>query len=129
MAKAKIIETTGNQATIKCAFCDGTGKDPFGLLSILSTCQVCKGSGEVTVSEPFIKCAFCNGSGVQPSRRLTCIVCNGKGVVPAPAEGKRESCPECGGSGKSRSHWNAPCLKCKGKGFIDLKAGGAQLSP
>ena len=126
MAEMKIIEKSGNRVSIKCAFCDGTGKDPFGLLSVLSTCQVCRGSGQVWVTEPFIKCAFCKGSGVQPSRRVTCTVCGGKGVVAAPAQEQREICPECGGSGQSHSHWNVPCLKCKGKGFITLKAREAQ---
>jgi len=40
---------------IKCAFCKGTGKDPFDLLSKLSTCQVCGGKGKVEVKEPMIK--------------------------------------------------------------------------
>ena len=124
MAETEIIERTGNQVTAKCAFCKGTGKDPFGLLSILATCQVCRGSGKITVTAPVVKCPFYNGSGVHPSRRYTCIVCNGKGVVSAAIEEERESCPECGGSGKSRFHWNLPCLKCKGKGFINLRAGG-----
>jgi len=127
MAETEIIERTGNQVTAKCAFCKGTGKDPFGLLSILATCQVCRGSGKITATAPVVKYPFCNGSGVHPSRgRYTCIVCNGKGVVSAAIEEERESCPECGGSGKSRFHWNLPCLKCKGKGFINLRAGGAQ---
>jgi len=122
MAETEIMEGTGNQLTAKCAFCSGTGKDPFGLLSILATCQVCWGSGRITVSEPVARCPFCNGSGVHPSRRYTCIVCNGKGVVSAPAEGEREVCPECGGNGKSRNP-DLPCLKCKGKGVITTKVG------
>lgn len=54
MVKTEVIERSGNQVTVRCAFCNGTGKDPFGLLSILATCQACRGSGEVTVNELFI---------------------------------------------------------------------------
>ena len=32
---------------IECAFCKGTGKDPFNLLSELATCQVCGGKGVI----------------------------------------------------------------------------------
>ncbi|MBT9140870.1 MAG: Chaperone protein DnaJ [Dehalococcoidia bacterium] len=123
MPETGIVERSGDRVTIKCAFCDGMGKDPFGLLSILSTCQVCGGRGKVAVTEPFARCAFCNGSGVHPSRRYTCIACNGKGVIPTPQIGEREVCPECGGTGQSRSHWNVPCLKCKGRGFIKAERG------
>ncbi len=126
MAETEMREGSGNQITVKCAFCNGTGKDPFGLLSTLATCQVCGGTGRVTVSEPFVRCPFCKGTGVHPSHRYTCILCHGKGVVPAPPEGEREVCPECGGSGKSHSQWNVPCTKCNGKGFISLKAKGVQ---
>lgn len=121
MAETEIMEKSGASVSIKCGFCHGTGKDPFGLLSILATCQVCGGRGKVTAIEPVVRCAFCNGSGVQPSRRLTCTVCNGKGVVPAPAQGEREVCPECGGEGRARGYLNGPCFKCKGRGFIAAK--------
>jgi len=121
--ETEVIEKSGDRVTIKCAFCGGTGKDPFGLLSVLATCQVCRGKGKITVTEPVVRCAFCNGSGVQPSRRYTCIACHGKGVIATPLEGEREVCPECGGTGQSHSHqshshWNVTCLKCKGRGFI-----------
>jgi DnaJ-class molecular chaperone len=64
MPETEIIGRTGNQVTAKCAFCNGTGKDPFGLLFILATCQVCRGSGKITVTESVVKCPFCDGSGV-----------------------------------------------------------------
>ena len=74
---------------ITCAFCKGTGKDPFNLLSELATCQVCLGAGKVEIDEPAIKCAFCKGTGVYPcSSRVTCTVCNGKGMVPGKALAK-----------------------------------------
>jgi DnaJ-class molecular chaperone len=121
MAEVEVIKKGGNQVAVKCAFCNGTGKDPFELLSILSTCQVCEGSGKVSITEPFVKCPFCSGNGVHPSRLHTCIVCDGKGVIPA--EERRGICPECGGNGKSHSYLNVPCLRCKGKGFIVTEKG------
>lgn len=64
MPETAIIERTGNHVTAKCAFCHGTGKDPSGLLSILATCQVCRGSGKITATAPVVKYPFCNGNGV-----------------------------------------------------------------
>lgn len=68
-------------ANVRCAFCQGKGKDPFGLLSELSACQVCMGRGQVTVSTPYTTCPACEGSGVAYDTRLVCTVCGGKGVV------------------------------------------------
>ncbi len=64
MAEAEVMEKSGDRVGIKCGFCHGTGKDPFGLLSTLAACQVCGGRGRVTVIEPVVKWAFCHGSGV-----------------------------------------------------------------
>ena len=69
---------------LRCAFCKGTGVDPFALLSERSTCQVCCGRGEVEDGRPEMLCAFCRGSGVYPGKRITCTVCDGKGAVTAP---------------------------------------------
>lgn len=69
------------RVTLKCAFCQGKGKDPFELLSKLARCQVCGGRGKVVVLAPFRKCSDCKGTGVYPHSRLTCLVCGGKGVV------------------------------------------------
>ena len=103
-------------ATVTCAFCDGKGLDPFGLLSAHSKCQVCSGKGEINVKEPTIECAFCGGTGVFPGRRATCYVCGGKGVVAKPKLGK--VCPECDGTGKAAEPPGLPCVTCKGKGQI-----------
>jgi len=104
---------------IKCAFCDGSGKDPFDLLSELSTCQVCGGTGKVEVVEPAIKCVFCKGSGVYPCNgRVTCTVCNGKGMVTV--KGATEECPECKGTGTAMDS-GLPCIKCGGKGVVSKK--------
>jgi len=103
----------------KCAFCDGEGLDPFGILSPLSICQVCGGKGKIMVSEPVIACAFCGGSGIYPSRRLTCTACGGKGKVTM--EEPRETCKACGGSGRSRINSALPCGACGGKGMINQR--------
>jgi len=103
--------------TIRCAFCRGEGKDPFGVPSELSDCQVCLGRGEVTVREPALTCVFCDGSGVQPytSSRLTCSVCGGKGVVPV--KEPFELCADCEGSGAVPEE-GVPCKRCRGTGIL-----------
>jgi len=111
-------DTTAVVRQIKCAFCKGTGKDPFELLSELATCQVCHGAGKVEVKELVIKCIYCKGSGVYHNTRLTCTVCNGKGVVTAP-KGPTEWCPECEGTGTAIDS-GMPCLNCRGKGVVSV---------
>lgn len=37
---------------VTCAFCGGTGIDPFGIMSELSTCSRCMGHGIVYVRPP-----------------------------------------------------------------------------
>jgi len=106
--------TSKPMAEVKCAFCNGKGKDPFGLLSVLADCQVCIGKGTVRIEEPYEKCPVCHGTGVQYNRRLTCLACGGRGVLSI--EEGLETCPECGGSGKGAM--GLYCLKCKGKGKI-----------
>ena len=108
-----------NMAEVKCAFCSGTGKDPFGLMSPLSKCQVCKGRGTVKIEKPYEKCPVCDGTGVQYNKRLVCLACGGKGVLPM--KKGMETCPECGGSGKGAL--GLYCLKCKGRGKIYKRTG------
>jgi len=102
----------------KCAFCDGKGLDPFGILSPLSICQVCGGKGKIMVFEPAIACAFCGGSGIYPGRRLTCTACGGKGVVTV----KEPSieCTYCGGTGIHLGEPRLTCSVCGGKGKVTL---------
>lgn len=64
-----------------CAFCRGKGKDPFGLLSELSTCQVCLGKGQIPMTSPYLPCPACGGCGGEHGTRLVCSMCAGKGVV------------------------------------------------
>ncbi|MBA3062318.1 MAG: hypothetical protein FP833_05080 [Atribacteria sp.] len=104
----------GKATEIKCAFCSGTGKDPFGLLSPLSICQVCLGRGKVKIIPPTAKCAFCDGTGIYPDKRLTCTVCGGKGVVTMPKDAKL--CTICNGTGQAPD--GLPCLNCHGKGVV-----------
>lgn len=70
-----------NMVEIKCAFCKGAGKDPFGL-SKLSDCPICHGKGTVEVTKPYEKCKACDGRGVYIRSHLYCWPCRGKGVVP-----------------------------------------------
>ena len=103
--------------TITCGFCRGAGKDPFGLLSERSTCQVCWGTGIVELSPPRRRCVFCSGSGVYPDSRLTCTVCGGKGANTVMESAA--ACAACKGSGKSDvSLGHQPCVTCRGVGFV-----------
>lgn len=115
--KPKRIEK--NKVEVKCAFCNGTGKDPFQLLSKLSDCQVCLGKGKVKITSPTMKCNFCNGTGVQPytTSRIHCLACGGVGVVTK--IGPSQKCPTCGGTGiyPRRPHPVA-CHICKGQGMV-----------
>jgi len=102
--------------SIVCAFCKGSGKDPFRILSPISACQVCLGRGTVELAEPHTSCCYCRGFGVNPhDGRLTCPVCWGKGAYSL--EGESTTCPQCDGSGKA-AEGHLPCSYCLGKGVI-----------
>lgn len=105
-----------NMETVTCAFCEGKGLDPFGILSSRSKCQVCSGKGKAKVKRATIECAFCGGTGVFPGQRITCYICKGLGVVMKPKLGK--VCPVCDGNGNSRETPGLPCITCGGKGQI-----------
>jgi len=103
----------------ECAFCKGTGSDPFNLLSKLAACQVCGGAGIVQVEEPAIGCIFCRGTGVYPHNgRVTCTVCKGKGMVTV--KGSTRECRTCRGTGTA-AHSGLPCVECGGKGVVSKK--------
>jgi len=113
----------GERIAVTCAFCHSKGRDPFGIISPLSTCQVCGGTGRRTLRQPTVRCAYCRGTGVHPGTRMTCTTCHGVGTVPAPADAVR--CPCCGGTGWARdwpgyicsdSSFSCPC--CGGKGVV-----------
>ena len=108
---------------VPCAFCGGKGRDLFGIMSTLATCQVCGGRGRRTLHQPTAACAFCQGTGVHPGSRLTCTACGGVGTAEVPANAVR--CPSCGGSGGAADdgdHFSPDsplyCLRCSGKGVI-----------
>lgn len=99
--------------TINCAFCNSLGNDPYKLLSPMSGCLVCEGTGRVEVEEPSVTCVFCSGTGKNPlGARVPCIVCGGKGSNFCKST---IICNLCKGTGKDRV--GLPCLSCKGKGF------------
>ena len=111
--------------TIICAFCRGAGKDPFDIMSSLSTCCVCGGRGTVTVSTPHVRCAHCRGTGA--IKTLTCTVCRGKGVIPVTDE-PRISCSACGGSGDDGSAPAMACLRCHGRGWVTGRPDEAKMA-
>ena len=103
-----------------CGFCNGTGVDPFGVMSTMSTCTACEGAGQVRVREPRAGCAFCGGRGVQPGSRLTCGACRGKGAqtIKEPVE----PCGHCGATGREPSFGTALyCTKCNGVGLATIR--------
>ena len=67
---------------LTCAFCHGRGKDPFDIMSSLSTCCVCGGNGKVLVPSPAVACAHCKGTGAV--KTLTCTTCGGRGSISHP---------------------------------------------
>jgi len=104
--------------SVTCGFCGGTGRDPFGIMSPLSTCCVCGGTGTVSVETPYVRCAFCHGTGVYPHSRQTCTACGGVGVSPVPEPNK--TCPYCLGTGADpQSEAGFYCLTCHGTGVVE----------
>ena len=118
---------TTNSQTVEviCAFCGGQGRDPFGVMSPLSTCQVCSGLGRHTLQLPVAPCAFCRGTGVHHGSRNTCTTCDGIGTVQVPPNAV--PCPCCGGSGRAADYrWpDSPlsCTCCRGAGLVAAKPG------
>lgn len=84
LRKGKSAEAV-NLVPVTCAFCKGTGRDPYGL-SPLSNCVVCGGRKTVLVREPYETCGACAGTGLYFRSHLYCWPCRGKGVVLMKAE-------------------------------------------
>lgn len=103
---------------IVCAYCRGKGRDPFGIPSALSDCQVCIGRGKVRLHPPVDRCPTCRGSGRYIHHRLPCAVCHGKGSVTKLPEGKR--CQHCRGKGLDPES-ELPCSTCYGLGSTQWK--------
>jgi DnaJ-class molecular chaperone len=107
--------------TVRCAFCRGRGRDPFGVLTTLSMCPVCLGRRVLDMVEPLVSCAYCSGTGAQPRTRLTCSSCTGKGfqTVPEP----RAVCSRCGGHGEAPgSELHLSCPACHGAGWVHVRS-------
>ncbi len=104
----------GHLVEVTCSFCRGKGKDPFGIMSWLSTCGVCGGRGVVQVPAPHGRCAHCRGTGAV--KTFTCTVCRGTGYVPV-IPGPLLACRECRGTGSDASSALA-CLTCRGRGWV-----------
>jgi len=105
----------GEIAEVRCSFCRGTGKDPFGIMSWRSNCCVCLGKGVVRVKAPYRPCPHCRGTGA--IKTFTCTVCRGTGYVPRPA-GPTLVCPECGGTGDDMGDPAMACMTCRGLGLV-----------
>ncbi len=112
-----MVDVPGKWIRVRCSFCGGLGRDPFGILSRLSTCCVCGGRGLVSVPAPYMRCAHCRGTGAV--KTLTCTVCGGKGFV-AEVPGPTRQCPECAGTGDDGSASAMACLRCRGLGLISM---------
>lgn len=99
-----------------CAFCKGTGRDPFHLLSYLSTCQVCNGRKKIVIEGNAIRCSSCGGNGRERfDSRITCLACRGRGRI---AIESPQRCDACNGTGRAKES-KLTCLKCHGYGFIE----------
>lgn len=65
-----------------CAFCHGTGIQPYTRSGL--HCLACGGKGVVRVIEPSKECPLCHGTGLADLTRpmLACEMCKGQGVIP-----------------------------------------------
>jgi len=117
------VDAVAKDAHVRCAFCDGAGRDPFHLLSSLSRCPVCKGRGAVVVPAPTVPCAYCRGTGRQRHTRLACSGCGGAGVQSLAGPATR--CPQCDGKGREPEA-DLPCSLCRGAGLTARAAGPEQ---
>lgn len=86
ISKKDLEKARKNTALVPCAFCKGTGKDPYGL-SHLSNCVACGGTGNQLAAEPYETCPACEGTGLYLRSHLYCWTCRGKGVIHVPDKG------------------------------------------
>lgn len=92
--KAAAVET---RVSVKCAFCKGKGRDPYGL-SRLSRCVACGGKRTQLVAEPYETCPACEGAGLYFRSHMYCWTCRGKGVIPAEKEAAEPAASQQQGS-------------------------------
>ncbi|MEB3831534.1 hypothetical protein [Phormidium sp. CCY1219] len=109
--QSKLLQS---DSKLQCAYCQGTGKDRFGVMSALSSCPACQGRGYHWMTPPVVACAYCAHTGVSPTgTRNPCLACGGKGVHQRSPDAPL--CENCGGTGRSRSgHFY--CHPCHGSG-------------
>ncbi len=111
--KQKTPVKAGEWVEIMCAFCGGTGKNPFAA----AKCPACGGRRKVRVQEPLLLCAYCEGTGA--NGRMTCTICGGKGVITVKEQ--VQPCPACGGHGRDvSSPLRLSCPVCEGKGVVPI---------
>lgn len=115
--QARSISIRGTLVT--CAFCKGTGRDPFGIPSKLSTCQVCTGRKKNSLLAPFEECPACAGTGVYQHHRLPCAVCHGRGRLPQiVGKDRRSGCTPEHSEVMLDIQTGLPCLSAYDLGFI-----------
>ena len=121
-----MIEEKDDFGRVRCAFCRGQGKDPFGIIFKGSVCAVCCGSGEHHILKPHFRCAYCKGSGVEFGTRNSCLSCHGRGRVSLHSKGPFIRCPSCNGAGMEQET-KLVCHGCHGVGLLvdEVKRGGA----
>lgn len=108
----------GEMVDVKCAYCYGTGKDPFGVPGPESNCSVCGGKNYNRAVAPYVRCAACGGTGKLRGRRLTCSACKGRGVMTV--RGPTVTCPQCQGTGRQPgTEYDLACTLCGGRGVVD----------
>jgi len=79
----------------------------------------------VALPAPVVTCAYCRGKGqTRRGAKLFCPVCQGRGLVSV-AEAF-QSCPQCHGSGATRT--GLPCIGCKGTGVVSVSSDGRRAS-
>jgi DnaJ-class molecular chaperone len=114
--------SAGTEEFGTCAFCKGRGVDPFGVLSWMSACEVCAGTGAVHLPAPRVPCVFCGRTGTHPHRRLTCTGCGGRGA--STVRLPHVVCGRCAGRGREPAIGpSLPCGACKGAGVVAALSG------
>ena len=114
-----VMITEGNEITVSCVKCQGTGwikvkppKCPSCLGEGKEFCEDCNGEGSVKCEEcnglGEVECLECGGTGL-----IDCKYCDGTGFV---GKVTTETCPTCHGRGTIQGE---TCVECFGRGKIE----------